>query len=141
MIGLQDYKLRNKLGLVLAMPMLCLILFSAYLLNNELRKQTLLSNFNEAEQFVTNMTSLIHELQYERSLSIAFSESNGEAFKDELLKQQQVSVKLWGEFIFVIENQNNILQLTNLDELNNQFASLKTLHISFYGICSSEDSR
>ncbi|MCP4272417.1 MAG: HAMP domain-containing protein [Gammaproteobacteria bacterium] len=127
MIGLQDFKLRNKLGLVLTMPILCLILFSAYLLNNEIRKQTLLNNLNAAEQFVSKMTSLIHELQYERSLSIAFSESNGEAFKDELLKQQQVSNKLWGEFIFVIENQDNKLQLTNLEEINRQYAALKLL--------------
>ncbi len=127
MIGLQDFKLRNKLGLVLTMPILCLILFSAYLLNNELKKQTLLSNLNKAEQFVSKMTSLIHELQYERSVSIAFSESNGEAFKDELLNQQQVSNKRWEEFIFIIENQHNNLQLTNLEEIHEQYASLKTL--------------
>ncbi len=127
MVGLQNFKLRNKLGLALAMPILCLILFSAYLLNNELKKQTLLQNLSSTEQFVTKITSLIHELQYERSLSIAFTQSKGEAFKDELLKQQQVSDKLWREFLFVIEYQQKKLQLTNPEEINKQYASLKIL--------------
>ncbi len=126
MIGLQDFKIRNKLGLALAMPMLCIILFLAYLLNNELKNQTLLNNLNETEQFVTKMTSLIRELQYERSLSIAYSESKGEAFKDELLKQQHLSNKLWVEFIFIIENQSNNIQLANRKEISNQFDAFKT---------------
>ncbi|MCP3933723.1 MAG: HAMP domain-containing protein [Bacteroidetes bacterium] len=127
MIGLQDFKLRSKLGLALAMPILCLILFSAYLLNNELNKTEQLSNLNSTEHFVTTITSLIYELQHERSLSIAFIASKGEAFKDELLKQQQSSNKQWGELIASIEYQHKIIKITNPEEINKQFASLRIL--------------
>ncbi len=127
MARLHNLKLRNKLGLALTMPILCLILFSAYLLNTEIQKQKLLENLTAAEQFTTKITGLIHELQHERSLSIAFLQSNGEAFNDELLKQQQVSNRLWDELFVVLKQQQTRLQLINLEEVNEQYTVFKTL--------------
>ena len=59
----ENLKLRSKLGLILIIPILCLFILSAFMLNIEWQKQNRLGLLVQAGKLSDVVTGLIHELQ------------------------------------------------------------------------------
>ncbi len=124
---LENLKIRNKLGLVLLVPVLSLLIFSVYLLNTELQNQKQLENLSHAENFVSIVTRLIHDLQLERAYSIGFLQSEGALFHAELIKQHQINEQLWKDIKITIQRHEDDFKLTNLEEIKQNIKSLEIL--------------
>jgi len=123
----ENLKLRSKLALILLLPVLCLFILSAYMLNAELQKQNRLTHLTQAGKLADIVTGLIHELQLERGRSGSFLQNRGKLFYPELIHQHQITDVAWNTFSAAISQQQDNTKLTALTIISNKFDELKNL--------------
>jgi hemerythrin len=88
---LKNIQISNKLGLMLTIPMLCLLYFTFGI---TWEKQEMVRQMNLSQELVKlaiKSSTLIHELQKERGLSAGFIGSNATKFIPELQQQRQLT--------------------------------------------------
>jgi|GEM_PF-3385290 len=127
MIWVENLKLRGKLVLILILPMLFLLLLSAYMVNSEWQKQNRLQNLAHAGQLTNVVTGLIHELQLERGRSGGFLQNKGQLFHQELIQQRQATDLAWKNFTAAIAQKQGKLKLNALIQISQRFSQLQQL--------------
>jgi methyl-accepting chemotaxis protein len=127
MTWVENLKLRSKLALILLLPVLCLFILSAYMLNIEWQTQNRLSHLTQAGKLADIVTGLIHELQLERGRSGSFLENKGRLFYPELIRQHQASDIAWNAFNVAMVQQQNNDKLAALTIISHKLNDLKKL--------------
>jgi len=127
MIWVENLKLRSKLALILILPMLCLLILSAYMVNTEWQKQSQFQNLAQAGKLTNVVTGLIHELQLERGRSGGFLQNKGQLFHQELIQQRQATDLAWKNFNTAISQKLGKLNLTALIKISERFYELQQL--------------
>jgi len=125
----ENLKLRSKLGLILIIPILCLFILSASMLNTEWQKQSRLTLLVQAGKLSDVVTGLIHELQLERGRSGSFLQNKGQLFDSELIQQHQASDLAWNNFKHAVEQQKNNIKLKKLLLISKKFTELQSLRV------------
>jgi CheY-like chemotaxis protein/HAMP domain-containing protein len=88
---LKDLSIRNKLVLISLIPMLALAYFLQGIIRTELeRKQTTARVYLDFQE-VEKISSLIHELQSERGLTISFLERRSGDDRDKMIAQREIT--------------------------------------------------
>jgi len=123
----ENLKLRNKISLVLLLPVLCLLILSAFMINTEWQKQNRLSHLVQAGKLADVVTGLIHDLQLERGRSGSFLQNKGQLFQPELIQQYQSSDIAWKNFKTAVTQQQSNVKLNALTKISHQFNELQTL--------------
>ena len=127
MAWVENLKLRSKLAVILALPVLCLFILSAYMLKDELQKQNRLEHLEQAGKLADIVTGLIHELQLERGRSGSYLQNKGQLFHPELIAQRKASEQAWKIFNNEIAQHQNNEKLTALTKISHQFIVLQEL--------------
>ncbi|MFK5985503.1 MAG: methyl-accepting chemotaxis protein [Pseudomonadota bacterium] len=127
MVWVENLKLQKKLALILLLPVLSLLGFSAYLLNMQWQKQNQLQRLAEVGKIADVVTGLIHELQLERGRSGSFLQNKGKLFHQELIQQRQQSDLAWDALKRIINNQKKQLKLAALTKVSRKSKQLQAL--------------
>ncbi len=96
---LNNFKIRGKLLLLVAFPLLGLLYFSglavynSYTIGVNVQDATVLTNM------ATKISSLVHETQKERGMTAGFLGSNGKKFADKLPNQRELTNKAYNNFL------------------------------------------
>jgi len=87
---LKNLSIKQKMFMIVALPVLFLLIFASYLLYDNYTNLNNLKNLHKIMNLTVEYTSkAIHELQKERGYSIAYLANKGTKFKSELLSQRQ----------------------------------------------------
>lgn len=95
MIRVENVRMRGKLALVLALPLLALLLLSWRLISQEWRAQDRLATLAHAGEVSTAITGLVHELQRERGRSTVHLGLPRNAEDPDLAKQRLEVERAW----------------------------------------------
>lgn len=82
--GLENTSIRIKLMYLLAIPMMCLVIYTGAVAKANLEKWQIYSALGQIMDVSVGVGSLVHRLQIERGLSSGFIGSHGERFGAEL---------------------------------------------------------
>lgn len=106
----------NKNKLILSISILGIIftIFTFSLLNLKYSEYQALSNLEEKIILSTNLSKLVHELQKERGLSIAFTSNKGKRFEEEL-KLQRINTD-YKINLFIKQNKKMVIHKYKLLE-------------------------
>ncbi|RKZ85975.1 MAG: hypothetical protein DRR19_15595 [Candidatus Parabeggiatoa sp. nov. 1] len=113
---LKNIKIRYKLALMVAIPILGLIYFT---INSTLGKREIVNQMNLLQalsELAVKSSSLVHELQKERGLSAGFLGSQGSHFSTELIAQRVKTDK-------VIKELDSFLKDFNLNPFSKELQS------------------
>jgi methyl-accepting chemotaxis protein len=88
---LKNVRIRSKLFLMLAVPVLGLLFFSLSTVIQKAGQANEMGDLNEISRLSVKISSLVHELQKERGASGGFLASEGKKFLTELSSQRQVT--------------------------------------------------
>ena len=95
---MNNLKLRNKIFLILLLPIVAILILSSNSIFDKYEKNVEMNESLEYLYFLDNVSSLIHNLQKERTLSTLFLESYGKEFttefKNQTLKSDEAINKL-----------------------------------------------
>jgi len=139
---MKNLSIKQKLILLLAIPILVILLFTGYVVNNTYNKEQQISKLETIMKLnIEYLAVLVHELQKERGLSSAYLASNGKKFKNVLKNQRKLTNKALLNFKTEIKNRNlpklnpfiyTIIQksLNKLNNLNNIRNKVDNLNIS-----------
>ncbi|MCK4708691.1 MAG: nitrate- and nitrite sensing domain-containing protein, partial [Gammaproteobacteria bacterium] len=86
-----NLKLTQKLTLLVTIPILIMLSFSAYQSNKALNLRLTSSQLESMVKFSVNASNLVHELQKERGMTAGFIGSNGNKFTDEIGGQRKLT--------------------------------------------------
>ena len=130
-------KIKTKLMLLLAIPLIGFIAVSIKAIQTEYKQVQSLEKLNKGIELSTKLSSLVHETQKERGFTAGFIGSGGSKFNDELNSQRQVTNQRAEELkSFLKENSfkeidseiNNDLtgllnQMSNISNIRNQVSN------------------
>jgi methyl-accepting chemotaxis protein len=88
---LKNLKFRDKLILVLVLPILALGVFSTSIVWDRSREASSMESLQELAAISEDLSGLVHELQKERGLTAGFISSRGTRFSTELDQQRRLS--------------------------------------------------
>ncbi|MDD2896806.1 MAG: methyl-accepting chemotaxis protein [Aliarcobacter sp.] len=88
---MNNLKLRNKIFLILLLPIVAILILSSNSIYNKYEKNVKMNESLDYLYFLENVSSLIHDLQKERALSTLFLESYGKEFTNEFKIQSTKS--------------------------------------------------
>ncbi len=86
-------KIKTKLMLLLAIPLIGFIAVSIKAINTDYKEVQLLEKLNKGIELSVKLSSLVHETQKERGFTAGFIGSNGTKFKDNLSIQRETTNK------------------------------------------------
>jgi len=84
MISLSDIKMRNKLMLMLVLPLVGMIYFSVVSLTNSVRTNSEMGRLQENMVLAGKISAAVHEIQKERGMSAGYLGSKGKKFASKL---------------------------------------------------------
>jgi len=133
---MNNLKLRYKIFLILLLPIVTILILSFNSIYEKYEKNVKMNKSLQYLYFVEKTSSLVHNLQKERNLSILFLESYGKDFGDDLriqTKKSDITITSFNEFIQqsslfkddelnkkVLEYKNNIKNINEIREKNLQ---------------------
>jgi methyl-accepting chemotaxis protein len=134
--------LKTKLFVLIALPITGLITFSAWSIKDSYTQYVHIHKIEKISILPFKISSFIHELDLERSLTTVYISSEGEYYKDELAKQRIKSDKYYKTLMAYINFnglsdfpksfQKNIpLALKNYSKVKNNRAKIDIFKISF----------
>lgn len=88
---LKNIKIKGKLSLMLALPLIALLYFSQAEIQNRWSVSTEMTNLQALSQLAVSSSNLVHELQKERGATAGFLGSKGQKFSAELKRQRQAT--------------------------------------------------
>ncbi|WP_299618571.1 methyl-accepting chemotaxis protein [Pelagibius sp.] len=106
MIGtlLSKLKIRTRIAIALALPLLGLLVLSAISFTNQLKTSGEMEQLGELAELAPQISALVHELQKERGASAGFIGQKGQgAFSEKLASQRQSTDAQLTQFTTVIE--------------------------------------
>lgn len=86
-----NLKIKNKLYLLLLLPILALIFLSIITIKDKYDLNVKYNILNKVVLLSVKMTSLVHELQKERGMTAGYLGSSGLKFKEKLVKQRKLT--------------------------------------------------
>jgi len=84
---MNNLKLKNKIFLILLIPIVTILILSFISISNNYEKKVRMNESLEYLYFSQNISSLIHDLQKERNLATLFLESYGKKYAEDLTTQ------------------------------------------------------
>ena len=84
---MNNLKLQNKIFLILLLPIVAILILSSNSIFNKYEENVKMNESIEYLYFLENVSSLIHDLQKERSISTLFLESYGKEFATDFRNQ------------------------------------------------------
>jgi len=93
MISLNNIKMRNKLMLMLALPVLSMLYFSIGSLISSYDTANRMDQLQNSMVLAGKISLMVHEVQKERGMSAGYLGSKGEKFADELMDQRHLTDK------------------------------------------------
>ena len=120
----KSLKIKSKLLVITIIPMLTIILYSCFTINNLLLEKENLSLTNNRILEMEALSKLIHSLQIERGMSVgvvAKKDNEGKTKLSDIRKEVDLSIES-------LKNDNPVL--SNLSELNNKREQINALSIS-----------
>ena len=84
---MNNLKLKNKIFLILLIPIVTILILSFISISNNYEKKVRMNESLEYLYFSQNISSLIHDLQKERNLATLFLESYGKKYAEDLKKK------------------------------------------------------
>ncbi len=108
MMALHNLSIRNKLLLILLLPVLGLLYFAVDSIVERQRTYVEMQRLQERAELAERVSALVHETQKERGMSSGFLGSRGARFADELPRQRQATdrqLQAFNSFLAVIERQ------------------------------------
>ena len=88
---LSRLRLKTKLSLMVAVPLLAMLFFSTMQLIDKFTQQSEMEQLTELSGLASTLSALIHETQKERGASAGFTGSKGKKFVDILPKQRMLT--------------------------------------------------
>ena len=89
---LNSLSLKLKLTILSAIPLLCIVFFSAQLIQENFHKSSNASQVNTLMGVAVGNSNLVHELQKERGLTAGYIGSKGDvSFKEQLKEQRKLT--------------------------------------------------
>ena len=96
---LNDFRIKNKLLLLVSFPLAALLYFSIMMVYNSYTTGNNVTNAISLTKMATNISKLVHETQKERGMTAGFLGSKGEKFAKELKAQRELTNKVYNEFL------------------------------------------
>ncbi len=117
---MNNLKLRNKILLILVLPILAIFMLSSVLIFEKIEKKSNMNKTSSYIDFTVKISKVLTAFQKERELSILYLNSYGKIKKDELEEQIKSSNENWKQLNDFIENFNLIKKDNNLlEKINN----------------------
>lgn len=88
---LSRLRLKTKLNLMVAVPLLAMLFFSTVQLVDKITQQSEMEQLTELSGLASTLSALIHETQKERGASAGFTGSKGKKFAEILPKQRELT--------------------------------------------------
>ncbi|MFY4790230.1 methyl-accepting chemotaxis protein [Aliarcobacter butzleri] len=125
---MNNLKLRNKILLILALPILAIFMLSSVLIFEKIEKKSNMNKTSSYIDFTVKISKVLTAFQKERELSILYLNSYGKIKKDELEKeiinsnQESKELNQFIESFDLIKKDNNLLE--KIDKLKKSFIKL-----------------
>ncbi len=130
--------IRNKLILILSLPILAIIVFGSILSYDKYTTSKQYLQLENAVILSTKITALVHELQKERGMTAGYIGSKGVKFKDKIAGQRDLTNKKREEFKTYLATldvlsygkeydsmvKNSLSRLAKLEQIRNRVSSL-----------------
>ncbi len=88
---LSNLRLKTKLSMMIAVPLVAMLYFSTDLLLEKQQQKAEMSRLAELSELASVLSALIHETQKERGMSAGFTGSKGKKFSDMLPRQRDLT--------------------------------------------------
>ncbi len=117
---MNNLKLKNKILLILLLPLITIFILSSILISTKIEKERNMARTSSYIEFTVKISTLLTSFQKERELSILYLNSYGKNKKDELLtqiKNSDENLQLLNTFVEsfkLIKDDNNLLEKINL---------------------------
>ena len=95
---LNNYSIRLKLVMLVAIPMTIMVVLSAIYVKENYDKKVNYENIDYSMQLSSSISLLIHETQKERGMTAGYIGSKGKKFADKLPNQRELTNKRLNEF-------------------------------------------
>lgn len=106
-----NLKIKHKLILLVATPMLLLVVLATNNIHSEWRKLQAAQTCQKLQSYSSEIVAMVHALQLERGVSAGYLASNGNRFQKELQQQRarvDAQERLLQEFTVKVEHQQHI---------------------------------
>ena len=119
---MNNLKLRDKILLILVLPILAVFLLSSILISQKIEEVKNMNKTSSYMNFTFKVSELLSNIQKERELSILYLNSYGKIKSDELEKQIKItdeSERKFEDFISnfdLIKKENNLLEKINIQK-------------------------
>ncbi|WP_024775489.1 nitrate- and nitrite sensing domain-containing protein [Aliarcobacter cibarius] len=119
---MNNLKLRDKILLILVLPILAVFLLSSILISQKIEEVKNMNKTSSYMNFTFKVSELLSNIQKERELSILYLNSYGKIKNDELEKQIKItdeSERKFEDFISnfdLIKKENNLLEKINIQK-------------------------
>lgn len=123
-MAIKDIPIKNKLLLMLFLPLLGIIIFSSLMLTDKWTRYSTSKALIEDSYFVSEIGATIHELQKERGTTVGFISSHGAKMADKLPNVRSENDKILQQLI----NDINSRMAEDKDALNNSLTQLNKLN-------------
>ncbi|MDH5217589.1 MAG: nitrate- and nitrite sensing domain-containing protein [Gammaproteobacteria bacterium] len=100
---LKNLSIRNKLMLILALPLVALLYMASTSILDKFETRTELAIVGELAALGVKASALVHELQKERGMTAGFLGSNGKNFADKLPGQHQLASTKLADYYAALE--------------------------------------
>jgi len=101
---LRNLSIRNKLLLILLLPLLALFYIASSSVLEKFSTQNDLEKVKELSNLAVKASALVHELQKERGMTAGFLGSKGKSFADSLPKQHQLASNKLTDYNSALQN-------------------------------------
>ncbi|MCB9097881.1 MAG: nitrate- and nitrite sensing domain-containing protein, partial [Arcobacter sp.] len=128
---MNNLKLKNKILLILALPILAVLILSSISIFENIEKENKMSKTAEYINFTVKVSDFLTHFQNERELGILYLDSYGKNKKDELIaqiKNSQERIDELNNFIEVfrlVKNDNNLS--SKIDNFKNEFNNIEEI--------------
>ena len=129
---LNNFSIKSKLILLVLIPLVWLVYFSAQHTYNAYQKSSQMDRIEKVAQLATKISALVHETQKERGMTAGFIGSKGKKFADKLPKQRELSDSKFNDLKNYVNNDIEFSSYpssfkTNINNAMNKFQGLKDI--------------
>jgi len=138
MLVIENLSFKNKLSVLLIVPMLVILFFASSAIYNKVNTSSEMDKIEQLVVFSSHISSLVHELQKERGATAVFMGSKGSRFNSEMNNQRALTdskKKSFEKFLLTFDlsfikgsQLDNTLQ--NLSQLTNNRTQASSLQVS-----------
>ena len=137
LLKLKRLSIESKMKLLAIFPLIFIIGLSLSIICDSYNKYSKLKNVNELILIDAKISLLLHETQKERGLSVSYVGSKSEEFKNNLLKQREITNSKIDELKTFLDNFSNysqqgkqninkaLVELKNIQSMSTQVDELK----------------